>query len=563
MQNPSNAGHAAIERRPKVKCPDADEIILGDGPLTPTKLWECAELALHPSRSLRIRISSAARQRIADAATCVDEMTRRVQPIYGVNTGVGHFAGVVVPPHRIEQLQNNLIRSHCCNVGEPLSRDLVLAMWLIRLNTICLGHSGTRLETVDAIIQLLEAGVLAVVPSRGSVGASGDLSPSAHASLLLLGDGWCTIPQGDEFRRIAAREALQFVGLSSIRLKAKEALSLINGTQLTTALATKAWYEGCRLIRTANLAAAMMIEGLHGSRQSLDHRVLSLHRHQGTIRCGRMIADWIEGPSEIHASHASVKWAQDPYCLRCAPQVHGAVCDELEQGERIIAEEINAAADNPLLFPADEVAICCGNFHAIYTARVCDRLSSALTTLASISERRTNLAMNARRTGLPDFLIDDGGVQSGFMMAQVTAAALVSECKSLSFPASVDSIPTNNDQEDHVSMGPIAGFKALAIAEKVRWVLTIEVLAAAQAIDLRLPRKAAPKIQEVHKAIRRDVPALVDDRVLSTDIEILAKRFEEGAFLGPWQPLHPHVSFEHPEEVNGHVEPGRLKPLTE
>ncbi|HEX4146650.1 MAG TPA: histidine ammonia-lyase [Pirellulales bacterium] len=537
--------------------------MIGDHSFSPGTLWEHARQALISSSHSTIRIAPGARQRIAEAAAYVGTVARSEFPVYGVNTGVGHFADVAVAPERIEQLQSNLIRSHCCSVGEPLSRDLVLAMWLVRLNTICLGHSGTRLETVEAIVRLLEAGVLAVVPSRGSVGASGDLSPSAHAALPLLGDGWCTVPSGDGFRRVHAREVLAELGMEPLRLRAKEGLSLINGTQLTTALALKCWHEASTLLQHANLAAAMMIEGLHGSRQPLDDRVLKLHRHPGTLECGKTIAQWLQGPSEIHDSHSAVKWAQDPYSLRCAPQVHGAVWDEIEQAERLCNEEINAVADNPLLFPQEETALSCGNFHAIYMARACDRLASAMTTLASISERRTNLAMNSRRTGLPDFLIDDGGVQSGLMMAQVTAAALVSECKSLSFPASVDSIPTNNDQEDHVSMGPTAGFKALTIAKNLRWVLAVEMLAAAQAIDLRRPNRPAPRIRQIHAAIRRDVAPLGTDRVLSTDIETIAQRIEEGAYFSAWQPPSPHASFAHREEVNGHAAPGPPKPPSE
>jgi histidine ammonia-lyase len=276
----------------------------------------------------------------------------------------------------------------------------------------------------------------------------------------------------------------------------------------------------------------MTFEALHGSRQVFDPRVLTLHRHEGTLRTGQELLSWLAGESTIHNSHSSVKWAQNPYSLRCVPQVHGAVWDELQQAERLLTEEVNAAADNPLLFPADQTSLSCGNFHAIYVARVADKLASALTTLASISERRINLAMNSTRTGLPDFLVDDGGVQSGFMMAQVTAAALVSECKSLSFPASVDSIPTNNDQEDHVSMGPIAGFKVLEIVTRLRQVLAIELMVAAQALDLRLPHRAAPRLQIVQERIRRDVPRLGADRVLATDIALIEQRIAEEAYLG-------------------------------
>ena len=476
-------------------------------------------------------LAPEAEPRIRGAADYVADVVRSQRPVYGVSTGVGHFANVLVPADDIDAHQRNLIRSHCCGIGEPLGRDLVMAMWLIRLNTIALGHSGTQPRTVAAIVRLLQSGALAEVPSRGSVGASGDLAPSAHAALPLLGEGWCTVPEGGRFARVPAAEALRRAGLHPVRLAAKEGLSLINGTQLTTAIALKAWEEGTTLLRTANLAAAMMIEGLHGSRDSLDPRVLELHRHAGTRQAGQEMLGWLEGESRIHASYAHQKWAQDPYSLRCAPQVHGAVKDELASAERILGEEINAAADNPLLFPDQDQSLSCGNFHAIYVARVADKLASAMTTLACISERRINLAMNSRRTGLPDFLVNNGGVHSGFMMAQVTAAALASECKALSHPASVDSIPTNNDQEDHVSMGPVAGFKALEVVARLRQVLAIELMVAAQALDLRRPHDPAPRLREVHERIRAEVARLDGDRVLATDMALIERRIRERAYL--------------------------------
>lgn len=515
------------------------QLAFGDQDLSACNLWAAARTAVRAGRDLRLDISAIARERISQAAGFVHRVARRNKPVYGINTGVGHFANVVIPPDKIAALQTHLIRSHCCGVGEPLPRDIVMAMWLIRLNTICQGHSGTRLETVDTIVRHLEAGLLAEVPSRGSVGASGDLAPSAHATLALLGEGWCTLPRrsgsnGDGhsgFVRMRTADALEQLGIKPVQLGPKEGLSLINGTQLTTALLLKAWYEGRQLLATANLAAAMSIEAMHGSHQSLDDRVLRLHGHAGTRHAGHDIRAWLAGDSEIQHSYAGTKWAQDPYCLRCAPQVHGAVWEDLRECERVVGTKINAVADNPLLFPEDEEALSCGNFHAIHSARASDRMASALTTLASISERRINMAMNLHRSGLPSFLVEDGGVQSGLMMAQVTAAALVSECKSLSFPASVDSIPTNNDQEDHVSMGPNAGFKALAIVEKARLVLAIELLTAAQALDLRAPLRPAARLAAVHSQIRQHVAVLEDDRVLSEDIELLARRIAEGAFL--------------------------------
>lgn len=506
-------------------------LTLGDMQLSPSTLWQFARRALDPTKRQAIEYDSQALQRMQRAAKMVAKLVAAEEPVYGINTGFGHFANVVIAPERLIELQMNIVRSHCCGVGDLLPRDVVLAMWLIDLNTICRGNSGLRVETMEAIAGILEAGILACVPSQGSVGASGDLAPAAHAALTLLGEGRCTMPQGDTFVELPAAEALRRAGLAPVRLGPKEGLSLVNGTMLTTALATKVWYEGRYLVEMANLAAAMTIEALGGSRMLCSEQVTQAHGHPGTAECGRQLADWLGEGSELSAQHAESQWIQDPYSLRCAPQVHGAAWEEFQTSESVLQREMNAAADNPLVFPEEMTALCCGNFHAIYPARVCDRVASALTTLANISERRISQAMRAPRGHLPTFLVRDGGVNSGFMMAQVTAAALVSEAKSLSFPASVDSIPTNLLQEDHVSMGPIAGMKASRIVDNLRRVLAIELLAAAQAIDLQRPRTASPRLEEVHARIRQFVPPVEQDRTLSEDIELIAQKIQERELL--------------------------------
>ncbi len=506
-------------------------ITLGSMSLTPGELWEFARHALDPGKRLAVRYSSEAIERMEQAASMVARLAASEEPVYGINTGFGHFANIVIPPERIVELQYNIVRSHCCGVGELLSRDLVMAMWLIDLNTICRGNSGLRVETMESIAQVLEAGILACVPSQGSVGASGDLAPAAHAAQAILGEGRCTMPHKGEFVELTAAEAMRRAGLQPVRLGVKEGLSLVNGTMLTTALAVKAWYEGCHLLEIANLAAAMTIEALGGSRMVCSELATGAHGHPGTIHCGRQMREWLGSSSELSAVHVEKQWIQDPYSLRCAPQVHGAIWEELQASEAILKREMNAAADNPLVFPEEMTALCCGNFHAVYPARVCDRLASAFATLASISERRISHAMRAPRGHLPTFLVNDGGVNSGMMMAQVTAAALVSESKSLSFPASVDSIPTNLLQEDHVSMGPIAGMKANRIVENLRRVLAIELMAAAQALDLQRPREASARLEEIRTRIRRFVPTLEKDRSLSEDIEELAKRIHDRDIL--------------------------------
>ncbi|NLE39187.1 MAG: histidine ammonia-lyase [Pirellulaceae bacterium] len=507
------------------------EIVLGGKSLSPSALWEFAQGALLPDRRAAITYAPQAVQRIRAATDLLGKLVDAEEPVYGVNTGFGHFANTVIPTEKIIELQYNLVRSHCCGVGEPLSRDIVMAMWLITLSTICRGHSGVRLEVLETISKILEAGILSCVPSQGSVGASGDLAPSAHATLAVLGEGRCTMPQGDAFVELPAAEAIRRAGLKPVSLGPKEGLSLMNGTSLTTSLGVRAWYEGRYLLDVANLAAAMSIEALGGSRTICQEETMRAHGHPGTIACGHALAEWLGRGSGLAKIHLDSYQVQDPYSLRCAPHVHGAVWEELDQSGAVLQREIDATTDNPLLFPGEMMAVCCGNFHAIYPARVNDRLASAFATLANISERRINLAMRAPRGHLHTFLVDNGGVNSGFMMAHVTAAALVSESKSLSFPASVDSIPTSLNQEDHVSMGPIAGMKANRIVDNLRRVLAIELLTAAQAFYLLRPHRPAPKLGEVYLRIREFVPPLEKDRNLSEDIELIAQKIQDREIL--------------------------------
>lgn len=505
----------------------SEKITLGDASLAPSTLWKYAQFALDPRKRFKIEYSPDAINRVASASDLLDKFVAAEEPVYGVNTGFGHFANVVIAPEKIIALQKNIVRSHCSGVGEPLSRDMVMAMWLIGFNKFCRGHSGIRLGTLKAVTSMVEAGVLGCVPSQGSVGASGDLAPGAHAALTVIGEGWCTAPAGSKFVRMPAASALRRIGAKPLELGPKEGLSLINGTHLTTALAVKAWSEGEYLLKVANLAAAMTIEALGGDRMTCAEPTMRAHGHPGTIACGKELADWLGESSQLSARHRESHWIQDPYSLRCAPQVHGAVWEELQHSETVLEREINAVTDNPLLFPDEGMVRYCGNFHAIYPARVSDRLASAFATLSSISERRINQSMKAPRGHLPTFLIKDGGLNSGFMMAHVTAAALVSEAKSLSFPASVDSIPTNVAQEDHVSMGPVAGLKTLRVLENLRRVLAIELLAAAQGLYLMRPLRASPRLEDAYTRIRELVSPMVEDRVLSDDIEIISEMIQQ------------------------------------
>lgn len=510
---------------------NGDTLVLGTQELTPDRLWAFAAKANDFSHKKRILIDRAATSGIDAAANMVHKIVLDEQKTYGINTGFGYFADVVITPEELQKLQYNIIRSHCCGVNSPLSRDLTMGLWLINLNKLCQGHSGVRLKTIEAIIEHLQKGILADVPSRGSVGASGDLAPLAHATRATIGEGLCTYPDSDgQIVHGPAKDALKACGVSPITYGPKEGLSLVNGTALSTVLAIKAWYEGKKLLRLMNMSAAMMTEALGGSRSACKAYTLQAHRHLGTYYCGTDMANWLGEGSEMSAPHQESHWIQDPYCIRCAPVVHGAVHTALEQAEEVLSDEINAATDNPLVFPEEIEVANCGHFHAIYPARVSDSLASAFATLANISERRINQAMCSKRKHLPTFLVKDGGVNSGFMMLHVTAAALVSEAKTLTFPASVDSIPTNVQQEDHVSMGPNAGYKALRIMELLRDVLVIELICVAQAFDLQKPLRPAERMIPVYEHIRTLVPYLSEDRSLSEDVEAVKNDIIAGGF---------------------------------
>ncbi len=506
------------------------EITLTGDALTIETLYAFSQAALDPKAKLKIHVSKDAEARITAAETFLHKLASSGDTVYGLNTGFGYFAKTRIDADQIETLQSNIIRSHACGVGEELPRDLTLMLWIVLLNSVCRGHRGLALSKFKTLIAMIEAGILACVPARGSVGASGDLAPTAHAVLAALGEGDCTIPKGGIFTRISAAEALKQAGIDSLKLGPKEGLCLINGTQLSAALAVKAWVETKQLVDTANMAAAMTVEALRGSHHMTDELLLKEQRQSGTLTCGKAIASYL-GDTEVSKSHEDCGRVQDSYSLRCAPQVHGMAWEELEHARMILEREINATTDNPLLFPEQNQVIHGGNFHAIYPARVSDRLSMAMTTLAAISERRVNTAMRTEKSGLPTFLIENGGLNSGFMMVQTTAAALVAECRSLCFPSSVDSIPTNNDQEDHVSMGPGAGLKALEVAKHARYVFAIELVIAAQALDMLAPLKTSAKLENVKAAIRKQVAFLKEDRFLGPDLEAVHALVKSGVLL--------------------------------
>jgi histidine ammonia-lyase len=473
----------------------------------------------------RAELSPAARERVRRSRALVEARLEDGEAHYGINTGFGTFAEVRVDRADLERLQRNLVLSHAAGVGAPLPAAEARALMLLRANVLAKGVSGIREETLDLLLGLLDRGVVAVVPERGSVGASGDLAPLAHLALVLVGEGEAWL----EGRRMPGAEALRRVRLSPVVLGAKEGLALVNGTQAMTAVGVHALFRAERLALLADLAGAMTLEGLLGSHRPFLPEIQLARGQVGQAASAARLRDLLAG-SELNASHQGPDChkVQDPYSLRCMPQVHGAARDGIAFCRAVLAREVNAATDNPLVFPDTGEIVSGGNFHGQPVALALDVLAIAASHLATISERRVEQLVNPSLSGLPPFLAPRKGLDSGFMIAQVTSAALVSESKVLCHPASVDSIPSSAGREDHVSMGMAAALKARQVVENVRTCLAIELLVAAQALDLRAPLRSSPKVSEAHQRIRAAVPHLDADRELHRDIEAVCRMVDRG-----------------------------------
>jgi histidine ammonia-lyase len=486
-----------------------------------------ADLEAVARREARVALSPAARRKITASRRVVDRLAKKGAVSYGITTGFGRFSDVVIPKEKLADLQRNLVRSHAAGVGRPLSPEAVRAMIALRANTLARGHSGIRLETVEALLALLSADILPVVPEQGSVGASGDLAPLAHLALGLIGEG-DVLHRG---RRKSAGKALAAARLRPVSLEAKEGLALINGVQMTCAVGGLALARAMRLAQVADLAGAMSVDASRGSDVAFDPRIAAARPHPGAIASASNLTKLL-ARSAIRESHRDCGRVQDNYALRCMPQVHGAVRDGLAYAARALEIEMNAASDNPMVFAESGEILSGGNFHGAPVAAPLDLAAIVLTDLASISERRIEKLVNPSLSGLPGFLTEDGGLQSGFMLAQVTAAALVSECKVLSHPASVDSIPTGAAKEDHVSMSPISARKFASVVDNVTRVLAIEILAACQALDFLKPLRSSRPIEEARRIVRRRVKTWTKDRFISPDLEAGAELVESelGAF---------------------------------
>jgi histidine ammonia-lyase len=491
---------------------------------TPLTLEEIASVA---AGSSGIELSGAAIDRIRATRAVVERVLSKGQVVYGVNTGFGKLADIRIPDSELDELQLDLVRSHACGLGLPLSEAETRAMMLLRANVLALGYSGCRVELVEALLKMLALGVLPYVPEKGSVGASGDLAPLAHLALSMIGEGesWY------HGQLLNGGEALRAAGLAPVRLAAKEGIALLNGTQAMGAVGGLALFRALRVAALADLAGAMSLEALRGTPVAFDERIHAARPHKGSQAVAAHLRDLLAG-SEIRMSHlVNDPRVQDAYSLRCMPQVHGAVRDALQHGRAAVEIESGSATDNPLVFAESDEILSGGNFHGAPLALAFDYAAIAMTDLMSISERRIDRLINPDlNEGLPPFLSASPGKSSGYMMVHVSAAALLNESRVLAHPASVDNVPTSGGKEDHVSMGMTSALKLRQIVDNAENVIAIELLIAAEGLDYRLPLRSSPRIERARGLIRSFVPRLAADRSLSREIGALAQAVRRGDF---------------------------------
>jgi histidine ammonia-lyase len=463
----------------------------------------------------KVGLASAAAKKIKEARAYIEKKISTGDAIYGVNTGFGAFSSVRISDADIEKLQFNLIRSHSTGVGDPFTKEQTRAIMALRANALATGHSGVRIEVVEKILEFLNQDVIPVIPQQGSVGASGDLAPLSHLALALIGEG--EVWQGEEIAETS--KVLSQKKLKPLVLKAKEGLSLINGCQVMTAVGLLTTYECQRMAKLMDVAGAMTLEAMQGSRKAFDPLIPATRKHPGEAKTASNLLKILGKTSSIADAHANCNRVQDAYSLRCMPAVHGAAKDAITRTLETLEIEANSSTDNPLVFPAEDKILSCGNFHGEPVAFVLDYLGIAMSAMSSISECRIEKLINPAMSGLPAFLAKDGGLNSGMMIVQVAAASLVSENKILSHPASVDSIPTSADKEDHVSMGTIAARKLTSIVRNAENILAMEFLCAAQALDFLKPLQPAAGVKAAYDEIRSQVSFAAEDRVFAKDIE--------------------------------------------
>ena len=496
---------------------------LGAKPLT---LEEVQEVALH---GRKVELSKKAVSLIKTAYDYLQKEVAKGHAIYGVNTGFGLLSNVRIPDGDLEVLQYNLLRSHACGVGPYLRDEYVRAMLLLRAANLAIGNSGVSLKLVQQILNVLNAGVIPCVPEQGSVGASGDLAPLSHLALVLIGEGRARY----KGREMKASDALASAKLAPIRLGPKEGLALINGTQFMTAIGALSLLGAEHLCDLADIAGAMTIEALRGTDTAFSAEIQNVRPHPGQIWTAKRMRFFLGNgkKSQIAKSHEDCGKVQDPYSLRCIPQVHGASRDSLSYVRQVLEREINSVTDNPLIFPAQKKILSGGNFHGQVVSIALDLMSIAVAEIASISEQRLEKLVNPAISELPAFLTRESGLNSGFMIVQVAAASIVSENKTLCHPASVDSIPTSADKEDHVSMGAWAARKCAQVLTNSRRVLAMELLACAQGLDLLRPLRSTAPVEKLHRRIRKKIARLDQDRSFHEDLKYLEKAIENYEYV--------------------------------
>lgn len=472
------------------------------------------ELRLLRSEVLTITLNKQSEVEVGRAAAVVADVLKQGRTVYGINTGFGLLANTRIKADELETLQRSIVLSHAAGVGDYMSDATVRLIMVLKVNSLARGLSGIRLEMIKALITLLNSEIYPCIPLKGSVGASGDLAPLAHMSAVLLGEGYARY-QGE---RITAEKALSLAGLVPVVLAPKEGLALLNGTQVSTALALEGLFYTENLLASATVIGALSVEAAKGSRVPFDERLHRAQGHQAVVDMGVAYRNLLDH-SQIEESHRDCSRVQDPYSLRCQPQVMGACLQQMRNAAVTILTEANGVSDNPLIFAADDEILSGGNFHAEAIAMAADNLALAMAEIGALSERRMALLIDSKLSGLPPFLVDNGGINSGFMMAQVTAAALASENKTLAHPASVDSLPTSANQEDHVSMATFAARRLGEMYENSTYILAIEWLAASQGLDFLAPLKSSGSLEQAKALLRDEVPFYDKDRYFSPDID--------------------------------------------
>ena len=504
-----------------------DKLIIDGKTLT----LDCIEKLLTKKYSI-VEVSSDSQKAMMRSYAYVKEIVEAGKPVYGINTGFGALSNKNISKDDLSELQYNLIRSHCAGVGAPFSHEIVKVIMLIRANCLSRGFSGINPSIVNLICEFINRDIIPIVPEKGSVGASGDLAPLSHIALALIGEGQVYYKD----KEVISSFAMEQENLSPAKLGPKDGLSLINGTAVMASLQSIATIEAKKLVKSADIISMLTLDGVKGTTKAHHHLITSLKPHPGQVDVVENLNKIING-SEISKSHDHCDKVQDPYSLRCIPQVHGASRQTIKQSEDVLSIELNSVTDNPLIFPEQKEVLSGGNFHGEALALAMDYLAMGVSEIANISERRVEKMMNPTFSYLPAFLIESSGLNSGLMIAHVTSAALASENKYLSHPASVDSIPTSTDKEDHVSMGVTAGVKLLKVIENTRYCLAIEALCASQAIDFQAPQKTSFPLQAVHETIRKSVPKIEKDRVFSKDIETISNLIKNNEMINDCEKL--------------------------